>query len=264
MESNKDKLIEKFKEIANKKYIEGVNRSDGAIGNTFEKELGKVNDSMFFPDYEGIEIKCTGRFSNYPVTLFGVTFDGPTFPEIYRLIEKYGLPDKDYPEKKVIFAHISYDSYEFLYNDNYIFKLDIDLSQEKIYLQVYDKYHNLIERESFVYLWSIYNHINTKLNYLALVFASKKKMFDKNYYRYYKMMIYRLKSYDNFLEQIKKGTFDIRIIARLTKFGNDTSRYRNKGLVFALKKELFDRVFNLEYVCDFDSNQEYYLNNIKD
>lgn len=130
---------------------------------------------MFFPDYEGIEIKCTGRYSNYPVTLFGVTFDGPTFPEIYMLIEKYGLPDKDYPKKKVVFAHISYDSYEFIYNDTYIFKLDIDVPKEKIYLQVYDKYHNFIERESFVYLLSIYNHINTKLNYLALVFASKKR-----------------------------------------------------------------------------------------
>lgn len=262
MQSNSDKLIEKFKKIANQKYIEAVNRSDGAIGSTFETALGKKNDSMFFPDYEGIEIKCSGRFSNYPVTLFGLTFDGPTFPEIYRLIEKYGLPDKDFPDKKVMYAWISYDNYEFLYNGKYIFKLDIDFNEEKIYLIVYDKDHNFIERESFVYLWSLYNHINIKLEHLALVFASKKKIFDKNYFRYYKMMIYKMKSYENFLEQIKRGTFDIQIIARLTKYGKDISRYRNKGLVFALKKELFDRVFDLEYVSDFDNNQEYYLNNI--
>ena len=124
MNPNLDKLISKFKIIANKKYIESTNNSDGAIGTTFEKALGKKGDSMFFPDYEGIEIKCTGRFSNYPVTLFGMTFDGPTFPEIFRLIEKYGMPDVDFPEKKVLFARISYDDYEFIYNAQYIFNLD--------------------------------------------------------------------------------------------------------------------------------------------
>lgn len=263
MIQNCDLLIKKFKEIANLKYIESVNKSTGSIGNTFEKALNKSPDSSFFPDYEGIEIKCTGRFSCYPVTLFGITFDGPTFPEIYRLIEKYGVPDKVYPDKKVIYAYISNEKYESIYNNKYIFKLEIDTEEEKIYLVVYDKNHQFIEKCSFIYLWSLYNHVNTKLQYLALVYASKKNIDSKTYFRYYKMELYKLKSYQIFLEQIKKGTFSIEMIARVIKTGYDAHRYRNKGLVFKLKKEMFDRVFDLFYVCDCDFKKEYYLTDIK-
>ena len=255
-------LIDKFKEISNLGYIPSVNNSTGSIGNTFEKALKKNPDSSFFPDFHGIELKTTGRFSNYPVTLFGITFDGPTFPEIFRLIELYGVPDKDYPDKKVIFAKISTKGYIYLYENNYYFMLELDRKEEKLYLSVYDKNDNLIERKSFVYLWSIFNHVRTKLEYLALVHASKKKSDFGTFFRYYKMEVFRFKGYENFLDQIERGTFNVELIARLTKSGKDSSRYRNKGLVFTLKKELFDRVFELEYVCDHDSKKEYYLKDV--
>ena len=236
MDYNYPLLIEKFKEISNLGYLPSVNNSTGSIGNTFERALHKKADSGFFPDFHGIEIKTTGRFSNYPVTLFGITFDGPTFPEIFRLIAKYGVPDKDYPGKKVIFAKISTPDYIYLYQNKYYFMLEINYDEEKIYLAVYDKNSHLIEKKSFVYLWSICNHVNTKLQYLALVHASKKRSEESCSFRYYKLDLYRLKSYENFIKQIEKGSFNIEIIARLTKSGKDSSRYRNKGLVFTLKK----------------------------
>lgn len=94
------KLIEQFKIISEKGFIESTSKSFGSVGLTFEKQLNKNADSMFFPDYYGIELKCTSISSQYPLFLFSIAFDGPTFPEINRIVEKFGYPDKDYPEKK--------------------------------------------------------------------------------------------------------------------------------------------------------------------
>lgn len=77
MEKIKWDLVSKFKEIHKKGYIKGVNNSTNSVGLTFEKELGKKPDSSYLPDYNGIEIKCTTRFSRFPISLFSKSFDGP-------------------------------------------------------------------------------------------------------------------------------------------------------------------------------------------
>lgn len=109
MDVEEEELITKFKEISNKKWIKSISNSFGSIGLTFEKELGKNADSLYFSDYCGIELKCTSRYSRYPLYLFAAAFDGPTFPEINRITEKYGWYDKDYPNKKILFTNLKYN-----------------------------------------------------------------------------------------------------------------------------------------------------------
>ena len=93
-------LINEFKRISSKGFIESTSSSIGSVGLTFERELGKNSDSLIFPDYYGIELKCTTYRSKFPLYLFSVAFDGPTYPEIFRIIEKFGWPDIDFPDKK--------------------------------------------------------------------------------------------------------------------------------------------------------------------
>lgn len=76
MKKEQYELIKKFKEIAEKRWIKGVNNSTNSVGLTFESLLSKNPDSMYFPDYHGIEIKCSQRFSRYPINLFSLAFDG--------------------------------------------------------------------------------------------------------------------------------------------------------------------------------------------
>ena len=109
------KVVDNFKIIANKKWIKSVSKSFGSIGITFEKELNKNPDALYFPDYYGTEIKCVSRYSRYPLFLFTVAFDGPSFPEINRIVEKYGYPDKTYPDKKVLFEKVSCNKKTFVY-----------------------------------------------------------------------------------------------------------------------------------------------------
>ena len=245
------KLIKQFHIIAMKKWIKSVNKGLGSIGYTFEKELGKKPDCLYFPDYYGTEIKCTGRYSRYPITLFTTAFDGPAFPEINRIIDKYGYPDKNYPDKKVLFANISCLD-KTLISSNYQFQLEIDELEEKIYLCVYDFYGKFVERQSFVYFKTLYDHLNLKLNHLVVVYASKKVINDEKYFRYYKIEIYQLKSFEIFLSLLKEGLLKVSLIARVSKSGVDVGRHRNKNLVFMLKKTDIIKLFDIIYTYDYD------------
>lgn len=100
MNENFKELVAIFKKIARKKWIKRVTKGHGNIGLTFEKELEKKIDTNYTPDYKDIEIKCTTRFSRYPISLFSIAFDGPTDKEIIIINEKYGSFDKDFCDKK--------------------------------------------------------------------------------------------------------------------------------------------------------------------
>lgn len=55
------KLTNEFKRISNMGWIESISDSHSSIGLTFEKQLNKETGSLYLPDFEGIEIKCTSR-----------------------------------------------------------------------------------------------------------------------------------------------------------------------------------------------------------
>lgn len=214
--------------------------------------MGKQADALYFPDYYGIEIKCTTRYSKYPLYLFTVAFDGPTFPEINRLIDSYGWPDKDFKEKKVLFANVKCNSKSII-NNKYKFRLDIDENEEKMFLCIYDLNDNLLERKSFVYIDSLYNHLCLKLKKLATIKAFKKKTDNYNSFRYYYIAIYKLISFERFIVLLQNGYINASIIARMNKSGVDVARYRNKNLVFSINKKninlLFEKVYS--YNCDY-------------
>lgn len=245
------KLIDNFKIISNKKWIKSVSKSFGSIGITFERELDKNPDALYFPDYYGTEIKCTSRYSRYPLFLFTVAFDGPTFPEINRIVEKYGYPDKTYPDKKVLYEKVSCNK-KTLINNKYKFKLEVDEEDEKLYLCVYDLNDVLIERESFVYLKTVEEHLILKLNRIAVVSASTKKLLDEKYFRYYKIDIYNLIGFERFLRLLKFGVIEVSLISRISKSGDDIGRYRNKNLVFSIKKNNIEKLFNNIYSYNND------------
>ena len=247
-------LITQFYRVASKGWIESVSNSLGSIGLTFEKQLGKKTDCLFFPDYYGIEIKCLGRFSRYPISLFTCAFDGPGLNEINNIVEKYGYYDKVYTDKKVLFEKLSFKN-KCTVNDTYQFKLELDKDEEKIFLCVYDLTDNLLERQSFVYLISIYNHLMLKLNRMALVRASKKKINNKTYFRYYKINIYELISFEKFVELLRNDDIIVSLISRIGKSGNDAGRYRNKNLVFQIKKDKLNKIFNLLYSYNYDTDK---------
>ena len=248
-------LTEAFKIIASKKWIPSSYKSHGSIGLTFEKELNKNADSLYFPDFQDIEIKCTSAFSRYPLYLFTVAFDGPTFPEIERIVEKYGYLDNDFPDKNVLFETINCQTLHYV-NKQFKFKLEVDETEDKLYLCVFDLQDKLLERSSFVYLSTIRHHLLVKLQYLAIIHAYQKKEKQNRFFRYYQLDLYELTSFENFLELLKRGRIDVDIIARINKSGEDKGRYRNKNLVFKIKKDRIEQLFHKVYHINYDKEKE--------
>ena len=64
-------------------------------------------DSMFFPDYEGIEIKCKQRYSRYDINLFCLSFDGPELFESNYILQKYGKRRTILSLKKELFINFN-------------------------------------------------------------------------------------------------------------------------------------------------------------
>lgn len=187
-----------------------------------------------------------------------MAFDGPTFPEINRIVSKYGWPDKDFKDKKVLFVDVKYNEYTNIKN-KYKFKFQFDTERDKLYLCVYDINNNLIEKESFVYTLSIYNHLMLKLKNLAIVYASKKKENNELWFRYYKVQLYKLKNFNTFLELIEKDLIEISIISRINKSGVKKGKYANKNIVFFIKKENIELLFDKVYELDCDKADNFYI-----
>ena len=86
-----------------------------------------------------------------------------------------------------------------------------------IFLCIYDLYANVLERQSFVYLYSLYNLLMLKLKRLVLVRASKKVIDNTMYFRYYKISLYELISFDKFIELLSDNVIIISLISRIGK-----------------------------------------------
>lgn len=249
------RLIVLFKKISNMSWVESISNSHGSVGLTFENFLGKKADSSYLPDFDGIELKCTTRYSKYPLYLFTIAFDGPEENEIERIASEYGRYDKDFTDKKVLFTKLSFKK-KIVVSDNYKFQLQLNEDKSKIFLCVYDLCDNLIEKRSFLCIKSIYNHYVSKLNTMALIFASTKKINNKKYFRYYKMRIYTCKSFDDFLCLLLNDYINIDLISRIGKSGSDRGRYRNKSFVFSIYKLKIGKLFTCIYEYDVDKKNE--------
>ena len=240
-------IINQFNIISNKGWIKAINGSLGAIGLTFEHEINKDPDTDFFPDFKSLEIKCLGRYSRYPIGLFACSFDGPEDNEINRLAQAYGYYDSIFTDKKILYAPLRFNQYSII-KDSFIFKLEC--SCDKIYLCVYDLSYNLIEKKSYILINTIYVHFMIKLQNLVLIRASKKIVNDVKYFRYYKISLYKLISFENFIDLLKKDIITVNLVCRLSKSGYKIGQYSNQSLVFQIKPRSLTKLYNLIYSCE--------------
>ena len=252
MEDNYKQLLDEFKLISNKQWIKGINNYTNSAGLTFESLLNKKIDSMYFPDYRGIEIKCTQRFSGYPISLFSLAFDGSNLYEMNKLLMKYGKIDCIYKNKKILFASLIFNE-DVLVNDQFYFRLEMDDKRKRLYLVVFDLNKNLLEKEAYINLETIRNRLQIKLSNLAIVWASKRKINEELYFRYYKIVFYRLTSFDKFVQLLENNVIKIDIVGRLSRSGIEKGRQKNKGLVFKIDKQNIELLFNVIEKYDSDS-----------
>ena len=250
MEKEFETIIEEFKKINMKGYIKGINNNlYNSAGLTLENQLGKNPDSMFLPDYYGIEVKCTQRFSRYNISLFSLAFDGPDLFESNYLLETYGIRDEMYQEHKKLIVNLKLNRKVFVY-DKYYFELKIDYDSKKIFIRIYDNELNFLEDRAFIYFDSLEQRLRVKLRYLALFYASKTVSNDNFYFRYYKLECYKYKGIEAFIKCIEEKDISVALILRFAKSGKDFGKNKNKSMQFSIRKksleELFDQIYYFE------------------
>ena len=110
----------------------------------------------------------------------------------------------------------------------------------------------MIERKSFVYFKSLFDHLELKLNRLAVVYASQKNFNDGKYFRYYKIIIYQFRGFSIFLEILMQGEIDVFLVSRIDRSGSELGKYKNKNLVFKIRKDKINCLFEKIYFLDRD------------
>lgn len=242
MQKNIEKLKKEFERIRQKGYIKGISNDYSAIGRTFENELDLPENSFSIPDYYGIEIKTRRTYSKSYITLFTAVPDGENLFETERLKNTYGYPSKKDRNYKVIYIEAYGNKLNFG-GIKYQYKLAISKTERKVFLEIYNKYNNLIERKIYWSFDYLEEKLKNKLNYLAIINTWTNKKDEWNYFKYYKMNIYKLKEFNNFINLIEDGTIKLSIKIDFYTNPKYYGKTYDHGCSFAIEEHNLNKLF---------------------
>lgn len=239
------KLNQKFILIKNMGWIKSIRKGWGGIGITFEHLLGNNENDFEIPDYNGIEIKTRRAYSKSNITLFNCAPEGPHYHEIERLKDLYGYPDSVCRNFKVLNTKVNANEITKV-GLFFFFQLKIDRVAKKIFLLVYNSKKILIEDIVYWDFDTIYTKLYRKLKYMALAKALVKRKDKEEYFKYYKLTIYKLKSFENFLAALEKGKISISFKISVYRDGKYKGKIYDHGTSFNLNEEnlleIFDKI----------------------
>lgn len=244
-----EKIKQDFLKIKNLGFVSCTrnNNRDGGIGNTYEDLLGVKENNLKEADYLGFELKSKRLFNSSYISLFSKS---PSFPSKANgvLREKYGeVRDPNHPEKKKLYASVFGNRYSLVY-EKYKMKLELDRSNERLYLQI----NNLDDEniDSVYWNFSDLKKASTKMSSLMLVLAETKEINNQRYYHFNKSEIYFNFDFDLFLKSIENGVimFDIRI--GVHNSGKNYGKTHDHGSGFRIKRDNFNELYEYFQVVE--------------
>ena len=245
MTDNINQLIKRFEQIKREGLHISMRKGYTGIGYTFECLIGKNEDTSYNPDYKGIEIKTKLGYSKTPINLFSLTPKSSSLDAIKELVEKFGYPDKNMPQYKVLRASAS-TSNQLLVANRYFFCLKINRSLERIELLIKNRSGDVISNDLYWEFEELKKRVETKLNYMAIVIGYPYVYNQQTYYKYFKMIIYKLKSFDVFLDLIESGIISIVFNIGIYKSAEYLGNTYDHGTYFKISirdvYKLFDKV----------------------
>jgi len=221
MDMNMRKLLDIFKNIYNKGWIATTNNGYGSVSLTFLKELGKINNAI---DLNSLEIKCTTRFSDFPIFLFSINTE-----EVLASKKDYII--NNITDKKVIYTDVYFNKKVLI---NHKKKGQLVRDGDKLLLNIYDNDDNFIKSEVLVYLSSIYNFFEYKLENIAYIRAFHTVREMVSYFKYYYISFLSFRGIDTFLELLDNDLINITLIARKDKKDN---RFKICNINFTIDKD---------------------------
>lgn len=237
-------LYKNFMKIRELGWVKSLRKGDTGVGYTFEKLLGKEEDSFRIPDYHGIEIKTMKYFSKQVIHLFCATPDGDTLFPIKRIVKEIGYPDKSFPEYKVFMTSVNAKEYSVVGYKRV--KLKMNWEKEKIDLVAYSTYGKTYDLETSWSFQMLREIFYLKLNELAIVKACSKTINKNNYFFYSRIDFYKRKEFEQFLKLIEEGIITINFQIGIYRDKEKLGRINNRGTNFSIREKdiplLFDRI----------------------
>lgn len=236
-------LKKEFERIRDMGYVRSTRKGTTGIGKTFEDLLGKDEDSNDAPDYLGIEIKTRRSYSKSYITLFNCAPKGKTNFEVKRLRDKYGYPDRIFKQFKVLSA-IAYGNHLEMVANRYLFKLEVDYNDEKIYLVITDKFFNDYERTTYWTFDLLKGKLEKKLKKLAVIEAWPNKIKGVDYYKYYAINFYNFTNFERFIKLVEKGVIRVCFKAGIYRDKEHLGEIQDRGTGFQIQETDLERLYN--------------------
>lgn len=244
MEHEIIKLKEEFIKIKEKGWIKSLNRGSNGIGFTFESLLGIPKNELEIPDYNGIELKARRYSSTSYIILFSSKPEGKYYHEVERIKDTYGYPHSKFKQYKVLNNSVYCNKLNKI-GQKYYFKLDVDRTQRKIYLLVYDKNKRLIERDVYWDFDILEEKLYRKLRLLAIIKAYSKKDKDWEYFKYNSINIYYLKNFEKFIQLIEEGVIRINFKLNIKTKGDRIGQIHDHGTSFDILEQDILKLYNV-------------------
>lgn len=233
-------LQKEFNKIKNIGWIKSYRKGYTGIGYTFEKLLGKKEDALCLPDYNGIEIKTHRSKSNSYVTLFNYNPIGESSYELKRLFNKYSYVHTKNMQIRSLNADIFCD-YVKNVGINYKFSLKVDEIEEKIYLLVFDRMGMLVEKKSYWTFQTLKEKLYNKLQYLAFIEADSKFINGIEYFHYNDITFYSLRDFDSFINSVKHAKIKVSFL--ISGIVGDDENINSHGASFSIKSDNLNLLF---------------------
>lgn len=243
MQEEINKLKKEFIRIKDMGYIKATRGGTTGIGKTFEDLIDKEEDTTPNPDFNGIEIKTKRVYSYSYTTLFNATPNGKEVYEIKRLVNKYGYPDKILKNNKVLNVDVNANRSTLVAN-KFLFKLIVNRKEKKVFLEIYDKNLNFLEKETFWSFQNLEQRLNQKLKYLAFIKAWLNKINNEQYYKYTSIVFYELKSFEKFLSLIESGIIRVTFTISVFRQGERIAEIHDRGTSFSIQETNLEKLFN--------------------
>lgn len=242
MKNNITNLKRKFLKIKEMKYVKSINNNNSGMGLTFEKLLGKKIDNFPLPDYHNIEIKTKLAYSNSPITLFRLAPEGNSLFEVNRLVNNYGYYTKNSKEYKYLNGKV-YAGIKSKLNYNYMFELRNNYDSNKLEMLIYNRSGKLIDSSTYWDFSKLENALFRKLQYLAIVVTYSTTIHNDRYYKYYKLKIYKLKTFMDFLKGIDCGLISVGFSVDVYKSGVKKGQPHDHGVCFQIDENNIYKIF---------------------
>lgn len=165
-----DKIIEKIKKIKKLEF------------KAWEKTLEQIIKN------KNVLIKETSRYNKLPISLIELS----SFKD--NSIKKFGKNNN-------LSVYLEFNKKVYYYN--YYFELKSD--SKKYFLNIYNRWHELLYQVNLIYLKRLKHLVNQTLNNFCLVYYCYTSKGNATYYNYYKVNCYKLIHEDIIVDLIKNN-----------------------------------------------------------